>query len=92
MMHGTEDEVQNYLKTIGDSNVSVRAKKIGLLFSPFLQQVEITKEQCNEVSNVKKFGYGFMSRGLASKIWEAGLLQGLNNPEPSALLVHYQGS
>ena len=96
MMHGTEDEIQNHLQTFGNfieqSNVSVRAKKIGLLFSPFLQHVELTKEQCDEVLKVKKFGYGFMSRGLASKIWEAGFLQRLNYPEPSALLVHYQGS
>ncbi|XP_068679964.1 uncharacterized protein [Montipora foliosa] len=96
MMHGTEDEIQNHLKTFGnfveDSNVSVRAKKIGLLFSPFLEQVELTKGQRDEVSNVKEFGYGFMSRGLASKIWEMDFFQGLNHPKPSALLVHYQGS
>ena len=96
MMHGTEDEIQNHLKTFGnfveDSNVSVRAKKIGLLFSPFLEQVELTKGQRDEVSNVKEFGYGFMSRGLASKIWEVDFFQGLNYPKPSALLVHYQGS
>ncbi|XP_068679966.1 uncharacterized protein [Montipora foliosa] len=95
MMHGTKEEIQNHLKTFGDfvedSNVSVRAKKIGLLFSPFIQQVELTKEQCDEVSKVKKFGYGFMSRRLLSKIREEGF-EGLNDPEPSALLVHYQGS
>ena len=96
MMNESEDEIQKHLKRFGDiveeSNASVRAKKIGLSFSPFLQQVELTKEQCDEISKVKKSGYGFMSRGLASKIWKAGFLQGLNYPEPSALLVHYQGS
>ena len=95
MMHGTEDEIQNHLKTFGDfvedSNVSVRAKKIGLLFEPFLQQMEITKEYRDEVSKVKTSGCGIMSRGLAPKIWKTGLT-GLIYPEPSALLVHYQGS
>ncbi|XP_068679969.1 uncharacterized protein [Montipora foliosa] len=95
MMHGTEDEIQKHLQTFGnfveESNVSVRSKKIGLLFSPFVQQVQLTKEQCDEVSKVKKFGYGFMSRGLASKIRGEGF-KGLNYPEPSVLLVYYQGS
>ena len=95
MMHDTEDEIQKHLKTFGnfveESNVSVRAKKIGLLFSPFVQQVQLTKEQCDEVSNVKEFGYGFMSRGLASKMRGKGF-KGLNYPEPSVLLVYYQGS
>ena len=96
MMNDSEDEIQKHLKRFGnivkEGDASERARKIGLLFSPFLQQVELTKEQCDVVSKVTKFGYGFMSRGLASKIWKAGFLQGLNYPEPSALLVHYQGS
>ena len=66
------------------SDVNIRAKKIGLLFSPFRYFVD---ENPREML-VSIYGSGFMSREFAAKV---RAVMDVKHPEPSALLVHYQG-
>ena len=86
MMQGSHQEIQSHLKNFGDffemSDVNIRAKNIGMLFSPFQYFVEV-KEDPREMLDTR-----FMSREFAAKV---RAVMDVNYPEPSALLVHYQG-
>ena len=90
MMEGSDEEIQTHLKNFGDfvelSDVNIRAKKIGLLFSPFHYFVEVNEDPREMPDSID--GSRFMSRELGAKI---RALMDVNYPEPSALLVHYQG-
>ena len=90
MMQGSDEQIQSHLKNFGDfveeSDVNTRAKKIGLLFSPFQYFVEVNKDPREMPDSV--YGCGFMSREFAAKV---RALMDVSYPEPSALLVHYQG-
>ena len=86
MMQGSNQDIQSHLKNFGDfvemSDVNIRAKNIGMLFSPFQYFVEV-KEDPREMLDTR-----FMSREFAAKV---RAVMDVNYPEPSALLVHYQG-
>ena len=90
MMEGSDEEIQTHLKNFGDfvelSDVNIRAKKIGLLFSPFHYFVEVNEDPREMPDSID--GSRFMSRELAAKV---RALMDVNYPEPSALLVYYQG-
>ena len=64
------------------SDVNIRAKEIGLLFSPIHYSVEVNEDP-RETLNSR-----FMSRKFAAKV---RAVMNVKYPEPSALLVHYQG-
>ena len=89
-MEGSDEEIQSHLKHFGDfvevSDVDTRAKKIGFLFSPFRYFVKVNEDPREKPDSTD--GSQFMSRELAAK---ARATMGVNHPEPSALLVHYQG-
>ena len=86
MMEGSDEEIQSHLKNFGDfvevSDVNIRAKKIGFLFSPFRYFVKVNENP------LEMFHTPFMSRELAAKVRAT---MHVTYPEPSALLVHYQG-
>ena len=90
MMEGSDEEIQTHLKNFGDfvelGDVNIRAKKIGLLFSPFQYFVEVNEDPREMPDSID--GSRFMSRELAAKVRD---VMNVNYPEPSALLVHYQG-
>ena len=90
MMQGSDEEIHSHLKNFGDfvemSDVNIRAKKIGLLFSPFQYFVEVNLDPREMLDSI--YGSGFMSREFAAKV---RALMDVNYPEPSALLVQYQG-
>ena len=90
MMQGSDEEIQSHLKNFGDfveeSDVNVRAKKIGLLFTPFQYFVEVNEDPREMLDPI--YGSGFMSQEFGAKV---RALMDVNYPEPSALLIHYQG-
>ena len=90
MMQGSNQEIQTHLKNFGDfvevSDANTRAKKIGSLFSPFQYFVEVNEDPREMPDSID--GSRFMSREFAAKV---RALMDVNYPEPSALLVHYQG-
>ena len=90
MMEGSDEEIQTHLRNFGDfvevSDVNIRAKKIGLLFTPFQYFVEVNEDPRKMLGSI--CGPGFMSQEFAAK---ARALMDVKYPEPSALLVHYQG-
>ena len=89
MMEGSDEEIQSHLN-FGDfvdvSDVNIRAKKIGFLFSPFYYFVKVNKDPREVVDS--NYDSRFMSPEFAGKV-RAEI--DVNYPEPSALLVHYQG-
>ena len=99
-MNASEEGIRKHLEEFYDffkiTDVRLRAKKIGLLFSSFNQSLELSKNDwtVNEERSFLKqrtftSGCGFMSREIVSKIGRK--LGGVNYPESSAVLVRIQG-
>ena len=89
MMQGSNQEIQFHLKNFGEkSDANIRAKKIGLLFSPFHYCVEVNEDPCERLRFIDLDGPQLMSREFAAKV---RAVMNVNYPEPSALLIHYQG-
>ena len=90
MMEGSDEEIQTHLRNFGEfvevNDVNIRAKKIGVLFTPFQYFVEVNEDPREMLGSI--CGPGFMSQEFAAKV---RALMDVNYPEPSALLVHYQG-
>ncbi|XP_015768393.1 PREDICTED: probable RNA-dependent RNA polymerase 1 isoform X1 [Acropora digitifera] len=92
MMQGSNQEIQSHLKNFGEfvelSDVNIRAKKIGLLFSPFHYCVEVDEDPWERFRFIDSDGPHFMSQEFAAKM---KAVMNVNYPEPSVLLIHYQG-
>ena len=90
MMQGSDEEIQSHLKNFGDfvemRDVNIRVKKIGLLFSPFDYFVKVNEDPREMLDSID--GSRFMSPEFAEKVRDK---MDVNYPEPSALLVQYQG-
>ncbi|XP_015768382.1 PREDICTED: probable RNA-dependent RNA polymerase 1 [Acropora digitifera] len=90
MMQGSNQDIQSHLKSFGDfvemSDVNIRAKNIGMLFSPFQYFLEVNEDPHGTLLSID--GFQFMSREFSAKV---RALMGNNYPEPSALLINYQG-
>ena len=102
LMNASQDRIRYHLEKFGDFDIiedpSLRAKKIGFFFSPFQQLVELGEGNYTVHKDIKRGiferhtftdGCGFMSQQFVSKI--ANQLAEVNYPEPSVVLVRYQG-
>ena len=103
LMSGSEEEISDHVAKFSDfveiEDLGLRARKIGLLFSPFQKSLELKESDYKvnpDVINKGVFrsltftnGCGFMSRQFVSKVVRQ--LPGVKYPEPSAVFVRYQG-
>lgn len=102
LMNASRHRIRKHLEKFGDfeeiKDPRLRAKKIGLFFSSFQQSVELGEGTYTVLKDIKRGiferhtftdGCGFMSQQFVSKI--ANQLSEVNYPEPSAVLVRFQG-
>ena len=93
-----DDLLAKFDDFFGITDLRLRARRIGLLFATFDQSLELDEddvkvEQDIETGMFREHTYtdgcGFMSPHFSSRLRDQ--LQGVNYPEPSAVLVRYQG-
>lgn len=102
LMNASPDQIRYHLEKFGNfdeiKDPRLRAKKIGLFFSPFEQSVELGEGNYTVLKDIKRGiferhtftdGCGFMSKQFVSRI--ASQLSEVNYPEPSAVKVRFQG-
>ena len=101
MMHMSESRIHNLLSKFGDfyqiTDPRLRARRCGLLFATFDILLELSRDDVVVKPDVKSgfgrdiftSGCGFMYPQFHAKL--RSQLRGTRYPEPSAILVRYQG-
>ena len=101
MMHMSESRIHNLLSKFGDfyqiTDPRLRARRCGLLFATFDILLELSRDDVVVKPDVKSgfgrdiftSGCGFMYPQFHAKL--RSQLKGTRYPEPSAILVRYQG-
>ena len=101
MMHMSESRIHNLLSKFGDfyqiTDPRLRARRCGLLFATFDILLELSRDDVVVKPDVKSgfgrdiftSGCGFMYPQFHAKLQSQ--LKGTRYPEPSAILVRYQG-
>ena len=101
MMHMSESGIHNLLSKFGDfyqiTDSRLRARRYGLLFATFDNLLELSRDDVVVEPDVKSrfggdiftSGCGFMYPQFHAKL--RSQLKGAPYPEPSAILVRYQG-
>ena len=99
MMHMSESGIHNLLSKFGDfyqiTDPRLRARSCGLLFATFDNLLELSRDDVVVEPDVKSRGHiftsgcGFMYPQFHAKLQSQ--LKGTRYPEPSAILVRYQG-
>ena len=97
MMNDSEENIRKHLEKFGTileiEDLGLRGKMIGLLFSPFQHSLKLNAKDVN--TDVKRGvitftdGCGFMSQQFLLNMGDQ--LREVKFPEPSAVLVRYQG-
>ena len=99
MMHMSESGIHDLLSKFGDfyqiTDPRLRARSCGLLFATFDNLLELSRDDVVVEPDVKRRGHiftsgcGFMYPQFHAKLQSQ--LKGTRYPEPSAILVRYQG-
>ena len=99
MIHMSESGIHNLLSKFGDfyqiTDPRLRARRYGLLFATFDNLLELSRDDVVVEPDLKSRGHiftsgcGFMYPQFHAKLQSQ--LKGTRYPEPSAILVRYQG-
>lgn len=102
MMNDSDETIRKHLEKFGAileiEHLGLRGKKIDLLFSPFHHSLELNVDHVTVNTDVKRGlikqhtftdGCGFMSQQFVLNMGRQ--LPGVKYPEPSAVLVRFQG-
>jgi len=102
LMNASDEEIHERLARFADfdqiTDPRLRAKRIGMLFSTFEKSLKLSENDIKTEPDIKRgifrkhsfsSGCGFMFPTFSSKL--PSQLTGVHYPEPSAVLVRYQG-